>query len=85
MYLYGYGSKNVNLGSTAGNRVGFMNSGKNTTTAGNSENNFYFSNINAKNTVTSGTGADKYYIQKGTNKITDKGGNIIYQIDTYHL
>ena len=84
MYLYGHSSKNVNLGSTSGNQVRFMNNGKNTATAGDGGNTFYFSNINAKNTVTAGTGVDNYYITGGTNKITDKGGNNSYQIDTYH-
>lgn len=82
MYLYGKGNKTVKLGSTSGNDVRILNSGKNTITAGDGGNTFELSNYGAKNTLATGTGNDAYYINWGTNKITDRGGENEYHVDS---
>jgi len=82
MYLYGNGNKAVKLSSSGGNDVRILNSGKNTITSGDNGNTFELSNYGAKNTLTAGNGKDTYYINWGTNKITDKGGDNEYHIES---
>ena len=81
IYLNGIMGKKITTGDY-NDTVHIENDGKNTINLGNGENEIITTQGNTTNTIITGIDTDTYQINGATNKITDKGGNNSFTINT---